>query len=394
MSNSKRSRALRRTRSRSAFIGAAVVLALAIIGCGPTTTAKPSAAPTASPSASTLPTAVPKATPRIGKFQASALMNGNRSFATATLLNDGRVLIAGGVAYGLPVATAEIFDPATGAFALTGSMTEARARHTASLLPNGKVLIAGGNGNGTAEVYSPSTGKFTRTNPMKDSAIYQTAITLRDGRVLLAGGRIGDVYTSNAQIYKVATGKFSRARSLKDPREHADATLLQDGRVLISGGDQGDSGKNAVILASAEIFNPTTGYFTRTASMADARSHFTATLLANGKVLVVGGINRTSNMGLLATAELYDPVTGKWSRTGSMTFGRSDFAATLLADGRVLVAGGGDNSAELYDPATGNFVPAGKMVMARLAQTATPLEDTRVLIAGGNDATLAELYSP
>jgi WD40 repeat protein len=111
-------------------------------------------------------------------------------------------------------------------------------------------------------------------------------------------------------------------------------------------------------------------------------------------VLVVGGLNLDSDKGSLATAELYDPTSGKWSPTGSMGFNRSDFTATLLANGRVLVAGGGSNSAELYDPATGKFSPTGHMVMPREMQSAALLPDGRVLIAGGNDDTQAELYWP
>jgi hypothetical protein len=164
--------------------------------------------------------------------------------------------------------------------------------------------------------------------------------------------------------------------------------------VLIAGGDRGITGDGAAILASADLYNPTTGRFTPTTPMLEARSHFAAVKLAGGKVLVVGGDSLTAYLGLLATAEIYDPQTGKWSRTGSLTFGRSDFSATLLADGRVLVAGGGDDTAELYDPTTGLFTMAARMVAARESQTATLLDDTRVLLTGGSDATVAELYWP
>jgi N-acetylneuraminic acid mutarotase len=322
------------------------------------------------------------------------MMNVSRRNATATLLNDGRVLIAGGLAFGHPVATAEIYDPDSGAFTLTGSMTEPRAYHVATVIANGRVLITGGSADGSAEIYNPATGKFARTGMMRDKAAYQIAIRLNDGRVLVAGGRIGDNYSAMAEYYTPSTGKFNRARTMKDNMENAQATLLADGKVLIAGGDRGAFGPKAAILAAAEIFNPARGTFTKINSMLYPRSHFTATMLLTGKVLVVGGVTTVSSTGLLATAELYNPATGKWSATGSMAVGRSDFSATLLVDGRVLIAGGGDNSAELYDPATGTFRLAPHMVMVRESQTATRLEDTRVLLAGGNDATLAELYSP
>ena len=321
-------------------------------------------------------------------------MTVNRTNATATLLNDGRVLIAGGLASGHPVASAEVYDADTGEFALTGSMTEPRANHVATLLSNGTVLITGGAADGSAEIYNPATSRFTRTGAMRDKAIYQTATRLNDGRVLVAGGRIGNSYTAMAEFYTPSTGKFNRARTMKDNMENAQATLLQSGKVLIAGGDRGDTGRHQVVLASAEIFNPARGTFTKTGSMAYARSHFAAVLLQSGKVLVVGGISTTGGTGLLSTAELYNPANGQWTRTGSMILGRSNFTATLLVDGRVLVAGGGDNSAELYDPATGTFMLAAQMFMAREFQTATRLLDTRVLLTGGNGAMVSEFYTP
>ena len=125
-----------------------------------------------------------------------------------------------------------------------------------------------------------------------------------------------------------------------------------------------------------------------------ARSHFAAVLLQNGKVLVVGGLNPGGYAGLLSAAELYDPSTGRWTATGPMSIGRSDFTATLLADGRVLVAGGGDNSTEIYDPNTGTFQMGPYMMEARVSQTATMLQDARILMAGGNSDTASEMYQP
>jgi len=321
-------------------------------------------------------------------------MNVARIGATATLLPDGRVLIAGGLSNGHAVASAEIYNPRTGAFTLTGSMSQPRAWQSASLLSNGKVLIAGGCASETAEVYNPATGKFSRTGTLGYAPLYAASTALGDGRALIAGGLDGAVYTARAEVYNPATGRFVHVRSLRDPLEHATATLLQDGTVLIAGGDQGDTGKHPVILASAEIFNPVKDTFVRTGSMLQARSHFAAVALQNGQVLVMGGINPSGYAGLLSTAELYNPFTGKWTATGSMSVGRSDFTATLLADGRVLVAGGGDNTAEIYDPVSGAFDMTPGMVEARVSQTATLLQDNRVLMAGGNGDTSAETYQP
>jgi hypothetical protein len=374
---------------RNAFVG--LLLALVVAGCG---SPAPSATPTATASPRPSPTAVVAATSRIGSFQNAATMNFSRVGATATLLNDGRVLIAGGMAGGQALSSAEVYDPRTSTFTVTGPMIEARARHSATLLLSGQVLLAGGTGGVSAEIYSPTTGKFSRTGSLLDNFTYHTATPLSDGRVLIAGGRLGDLYTAGAEIYNPDSGRFSRARYMKEARESAAATRLVDGRVLVAGGDQGYTGRNASILASAEVYDPFSGNFNFTGSMTDARSHFTATLLKNGRVLVVGGVNLAGLAAPLATAELFDPNTGTWSETGSMSEGRSDFTATLLDDGRVLIAGGGDNTAELYDPAIGKFHPAANMVMPRESQTATLLQDTRVLMAGGNTGTLAESYSP
>jgi hypothetical protein len=383
---------MNRTAARKNSI-AWLFLVLAVVACGQST--KPSATvrkPSPSPTAA--PTPTPSPTPRVGRFVAATSMTTVRSDATATLLSDGRVLIAGGTAKGKPLATAEIYDSRTGAFTATGSMSEPRAGHTATLLSDGRVLIAGGSGDKSVEIYNPGTEKFSRTDSMFNSPIFQTTTLLNDGRVLIAGGGNGGGYSSRGQTYNPSRGRWSGTRPLNDARENATATTLQDGRVLIAGGDRGITGPNPLVLASAEIFNPSTGQFTQTGSMADPRSHFTATLLLNGRVLVVGGDSLTSTTGLLATAEIYDPGTGKWTATGSMTFGRSDFTATLLSDGRVLIAGCGDNSAELYSPATGTFRMAAPMLLPRELQTATLLKDSRVLIAGGNDSKLAELYLP
>jgi WD40 repeat protein len=323
-------------------------------------------------------------------------MNASRIGATATLLNDGRVLIAGGISRGAAVASAEIFSPYTGLFTPTGSMLSPRAYQTATLLPDGRVLMVGGTGTHAAEIYNPTTGKFGKTATMKDNVKYQAAVGLLDGRVFIAGGISSVGYTARAEYYNPSSGKFVRARGMAAAREHPVAALLPDGRVLVAGGDNGDSGKHPVVLSSAEIYNPNTSRFTKTGSMNYGRSHFAAVTLQSGLVLVMGGINPSAYAGILATAELFDPSTGHWTPTGSMNIGRSDFTATLLPDGRVLVAGGGDNTTELYDPATGQFTMGPLMIAPRVSQTTTLLADNRLLMAGGNvfGDNGAEFYNP
>jgi hypothetical protein len=275
-------------------------------------------------------------------FSPTGSMKTARVHHTATLLADGRVLIAGGNGAQAPLASAEIYEPKTGTFGPTGSMTTARAGHTAALLANGRVLITGGhdpdlsNATGSlvvfasAELYDPATGTFGPTGSMTTARVAHTATLLADGRVLIAGGdgALASALAS-AEIYDPKTGTFSPTGSMTTARVGT-ATLLPDGRVLIAGGES---------LASAEIYDPNTGGFGPTGSMATARERHTATLLADGRVLVAGGI-RSFDGGLNASAELYDPTTGSFGPSSSMTTIREWHTATLLADGRVLVTGG------------------------------------------------------
>jgi large repetitive protein len=323
-------------------------------------------------------------------------MSTNRLDATATRLQDGRVLIAGGAIPDEPTATAELYDPTTGTFSLTGSMTGPRRGHRATLLHDGKVLVTGGAADNTAEIFDPASGKFSKTGLMADSPDDQTATLLEDGKVLVAGGYLGgDKYTTAVQVYDPGTGTFTATGSMKVARANATATLLPDGRVLIAGGEIASFGyQRADILASTEIYDPTSGEFSLTAPMSNARSRFAASFV-HGRVLVAGGIHFDNDQGLveLATAELFDPVTGQWSPAGSMDAIDSNLTITILDSGSALVVGGG-NPPDVYDPVTDKFTLTGDIALPRGRHTTTLLADGRVLVAGGNPNPMAEVYWP
>jgi len=337
-----------------------------------------------------------------------------RSGHSAVLLQDGRVLVVGGQdATGGESDSAELYDPATGAFSKASQMIYAHINPAAILLRNGRVLVTGGplatvlKRDRSAELFDPSTGKFSLTGFMKVARTGQATVLLPDGRVLFAGGATtllakdkqgfyypgDDIVLASAELYNPTTGAFTSTGPMATARDNPTATLLPDGLVLIAGGSLIASGSGSKPTASAELYNPKTGKFSHTGSMNAARVYHTATLLPDGRVLIVGGDGPS---GPIASAELYDPGTGKFTATAPLTTARVGHTATLLSDGRVLVAGGADalddsiaanilTSAELYDPVTGAFSPAGSMATGRQFQTATLLPGGRLLITGGAD---------
>ena len=318
---------------------------------------------------------------------------------TATLLNNGMVLIAGGENFGIgALADAELYNPATGTFTATGSLSTARDSHTATLLNNGMVLIAGGeNFSGilaNAELYNPATGTFTPTGSLNTARDGHTATLLNNGMVLVVGGQTPSSNSASAELYDPGTGTFTATGSLNVGRYLPTATLLNNGMVLIAGG----AGSYGITLASAELYDPSAGTFTLTGNLNSARRFHTATLLNNGMVMVAGGCG---SCGALASAELYNPASATFTITGSLNTARYYHTATLLNNGMVLVAGGYNTSslasAELYDPTSGAFTPASSLNFARYFHTATLLNNDMVLIAGGEDGTghaitNAELY--
>ena len=288
----------------------------------------------------------------------------SREFHTATLLQNGKVLVVGGSDTDT---SAELYDPALGSFAKTGSMAVARAGHTATLLADGRVLVVGGSSDLRAEIYDPATGTFATTGSLSSARLGHSATILPNGEILVVGGQnssgqgimptylaqsiVTTKVLASTEIYDPQSATFSPSGSMSSSRTGHTATLLGDGTVLVAGGAN-SSGANSTPLASTEIYNPFTGQFESGADMAVPRTNHTATVLADGTVLMVGGIPAVPPVyvgyGPNSTAEIYDPSSASFSQAVSMSDGRFWHSATLLRDGRVLIVGGGHSDAPFF----------------------------------------------
>jgi len=385
-------------------------------------------------------------------------MTTERYFHTATRLPSGEVLIVGGSggagAHGA-TATAETFDPVTKTFRATaGTLAKARAFHTATLMSDGTVLIVGGTGTDAydlseVELYDPATRRFTTVATLSTKRSNHTAVRIAgtsttSDDVLITGGKGPDGTTSSVEIIaydpSLKTATVRTAPPLSEARQNHTATRLQNGRVLIVGG----TGADAQPVAGVELWN---GFvFSGAGQLNHSRRNHHATLLPTGQVLIAGGldlravaptelytpgsgVNDVGNLvtprfystavglrtgqvlylggfdatetNVLKQVELYDPF---WAGVGPMSEGRQDHSATLLQDGRVLLAGGGDggsgarSTAELFDPLTATFSTVG-MIDPRTKHAAAALANGSVLLAGGQGGSTgflssAEIFEP
>lgn len=319
------------------------------------------------------------------------------------MLRNGKILIVGGTTQGilgLSLPNAELLNPVDFSSTLTGGMHDIRRWHTASLLKDGKVLITGGQKQdiegennillSSAEVFNPLTGLFVSTSyPMTEMRAFHTATSLHDGNVLIAGGTAAG---NTAELYNVETGRFEILNGQMATARvggHT-ATLLHDGTVLIAGG--ADSDMN--VLSTAEIYDPSTRTFIETqGNMTTTRTSHTAVLLYDGRVLICGGSQTFTISTTLSSAELYDPASGTFIPVpSSMTSTRTLHSATLIHDGKVLIAGGENAveqflaSAEVFTPSTGSFnsVSGDLLSAPRAYHTATALDNGKIMLIGGD----------
>jgi len=284
--------------------------------------------------------------PSTNTFTSVGNVGGEFYSHTATLLCDlshlpcanDKVLIVGG-----PTASAELFDPATSEFTPTANALAQRLAATATLLPNGEVLLAGGTDitSGTAlssaELFDPSTLTFANTGTMVSARQNYTATLLSNGKVLLVGGSDGSNALASAELFDPSNNSFApSAGSLHTARWSHTATLLPNGKVFITGG--WDSTNQ--VLASAELYDPSTDSFSDiTAPMITPRADFASTLLSNGTVLIVGGHDRNNNV--FGNVEIFDPSSATFTSTGGLSTARYFHTATLLpGTAGVLVTGG------------------------------------------------------
>lgn len=321
---------------------------------------------------------------------------------TVTLLNDGRVLVVGGLGKdGNYLSSAKIYNPQNNTWTSAADMKSVRTGHKAILLPNGKVLVIGGLTYEVSykfgakpalpEIYNPASNTWeTAGTPLSDVAAYE-AILLKNNKVLVIDG-----YGDASALYDYTTNTWSSAERMATHRTEYTATLLQNGKVLVVGGKDGK-----LFLSTAEIFDPVANTWSKASDIESDRVRHNAILLANGKVLITGGISNKS-----ISAEIYDPIKDKWE-TQMTIFDRENGTATLLKNGKVLVVGGYVTdtdknplrSVQIYDPVSNTWSLGVNMISSRELHSATLLADGKVLVCGGldnsyNDVNTTEIYDP
>lgn len=342
-----------------------------------------------------------------GSWSTAPTLSAIRGSTIAVALPSGFVLVAGGGIGAIPVAATELFDPTSGTWRAAGPMVEARRGHQAVVLGDGRVLVAGGVSAGrplaSAELYEPARETWTATGSMGAARLGHSLTLLADGRVLAAGGTsldaggaaAGEAVTpvDTTEVFDPTTGRWTPGAVMTAARFDHTATRLADGRVLVAGGLGATGGGSP--LSSTELYDPAAGAFVGAAPLGEARSNHAATALADHRVLVVGGVGGPRADVGLGSAEVFDPSDGSWRRTSPLAHARSGATATALAGGRVLVVGGEAvdrgvrrslAGAEVLDPGSRAWTGAGRMACPRSEHAAVRLGDGDVLVVAGDGA--------
>ncbi len=297
-------------------------------------------------------------------------------------LQNGKILLVGGYnGINFSLVSADLYNPATGLWSATGNMNVGRIGHTATLLNDGRVLVTGGFSQNSspdvvtsAEIYNPATGQWTTVASMYLARYSHTATLLGNGKVLIVGGFAPGSYTTETEIYDPVADTWTVVTSMTAGRGEHTATLLQDGRVLVAGGYDGGQ------TNAAEIYDYTNDTWTTVGNLNVGRTLHSAVTLLDGRVLIAGG--RTN------TAEIFNPATNIWSFAPSMSITRKGYPLILLDDGRAMALGGNSESevfaqTEIYDPVSNTWTAGNSMTVPRVLHAGVKLVNGEILIAGG-----------
>lgn len=325
------------------------------------------------------------------QWQSAAPLPAAQYFGSAVTLNDGLVLMAGGInSSDVASRLAWLYDSKANAWLALPDMSVGRADTAAVTLVDGRVLIAGGTTDGggrtaAVDMFDPLTRQWTAATPMNLPRNRHTLTLLKDGRVLATGGYLThsdpyQVYQRTAEVYDPAANTWTAVANMAEHRVGHSASLLPDGRVLIVGGAD-----YAEYKATVEVFNPATNKFSSGPALAEGRYFHAAATLSDGRILIAGGMNHFKQF---VDALIFNPATGQWHGAGTLSTPRVYFPMTLMADGRVLAAGGTSGptataAADVFDPSANVWTPVSAMTTARTLASIAALRDGGVLVAGG-----------
>ncbi len=369
------------------------------------------------------PVAVKGELEEFGSIEEGGSMLLSRYNHTATLLEDGRVLVVGGTIDGrMSIGSCEIYDPDEDSWKAAANLEQKRMRHSAELLPSGKVLVSGGyvgteEGHpsllmdynrtdayslSTTEIFDPLSDTWEAGPELGQIGFWQASQVLPDGRVLLMGGineEVGAV--AYCEIFDPDDNIWSDAAPMNIPRARAIVTLLDDGSVLVTGGHDAI---DKVPFDSCERYYPDEDRWEVVSPMNRGRGYHSAVLLNDGQVLVSGGFSGL-DLPDWQDGEIYDPVEDTWEMTSEMAFPRHNQLSVVLPGGQAVIMCGSNcatgmchSGFEYYDPEIDAWKDTNLVVMGRKWATATELDNGKVLIVGGlscNEPTAnVEIFSP